>query len=63
MAALATDSAEAGAPVDEIEITPAMVEAGAVEVASYDPECGTSRDVAIDVFRAMLRARPPLLQD
>jgi hypothetical protein len=50
------DRIEAGAPADEIEITPAMIEAGAVEVASYSPETGTAQEAAVDVFRAMLRA-------
>ena len=50
------DSVDAGAPADEIEITPAMIEAGAAEVAMYSPETTDAASVAEDVFKAMLRA-------
>lgn len=49
----------AAATIPEIEITPEMIEAGASEVAAYSPETTTAEDVAIEVFRAMLKARSP----
>lgn len=43
----------------DIEITPEMIEAGAVEVVDYDPECwgNTSEVIAKKVFEAMWKAR------
>ena len=51
-----SESIGAGASEPEIEITPAMIEAGAFEVASYDPEATNAANTAVDVFRAMLLA-------
>jgi hypothetical protein len=47
----------AGAP--EIEVTPAMIDAGAELLTFYDPETDRLRDT---VFRAMLEARPSQAQ-
>ena len=43
----------ASADVPEIEVTPEMIEAGASEVASYNPEEMTSEAAAVEVFLAM----------
>jgi len=50
------DSIGVGASELSMEITPAMIEAGAAEVATYSPEATTAASVAVDVFVAMLRA-------
>jgi hypothetical protein len=50
------DSAEAGAP--EIEITPAMIEAGADILAFYDAETCRLGETVTQIFRAMLEERP-----
>jgi hypothetical protein len=57
-----TDIIGAGAPESEIEITPAMIEAGAdviwcafSDVIVYGS--GTGREVAVSVFQAMERRR------
>jgi hypothetical protein len=47
---------------EEIEITPAMIEAGACEVASYSPELTNSHSLAVDVYLAMEKARHRLAQ-
>jgi hypothetical protein len=58
--ASATQAVEAGAPEDEIEITPAMEIAGATRLCeSYPEETGsvcTERFMAREVFLAMWRA-------
>jgi hypothetical protein len=41
----------------EIEITPAMVEAGAMELALYDSERSSLRDAIFDIWAAMMAAR------
>ena len=51
------DSVGAGAPADEIEITPAMIEAGVRAFCAYDPDIERPRDVVPDIFRAMMSAR------
>lgn len=38
----------------EIEITPAMVEAGLEHFFGYDERFGNERDVVVEIFRAML---------
>ena len=40
--------------LSEIEVTPAMIEAGAAEVACYSPEEMTTGMVAVAVFESML---------
>jgi hypothetical protein len=51
----------ANAPVsgdsDEIEVTPAMIEAGAGEVATYSPESSSCCEIAVDVYKAMETVR------
>jgi hypothetical protein len=44
-----------GAP--ELEVTPAMLEAGIEALWSHDREAGISREIVRDVFLAMDRAR------
>jgi hypothetical protein len=59
MAVIPSPSADdigAGAPADEIEITPAMIEAGVKEFCSYDPDLEQARDIVPEIFKAMLRA-------
>jgi hypothetical protein len=48
---------EAGAPEPEIEITPAMVEAGAEALASVNLEFEMIEEAAIRIYCAMERAR------
>jgi hypothetical protein len=51
------DSVEAGAPEDEIEITPKMIEVGALLVLSFHHEYGSSaEDIAVKIYRAMASA-------
>jgi hypothetical protein len=51
----AADSKEsAGAP--EIEVTPAMIEAGGAALRSYDDRFGLEEDVVLRIFRSMIRA-------
>ncbi len=50
------DPVEAGAPTDEIEITPEMIRAG-VEACSLWSACDLDEWKAIDIYRQMERAR------
>jgi hypothetical protein len=51
---------EAGAPEDEMEITPEMIEAGAVELASYHgSEWESLESGGLSIYKAMTRARLP----
>jgi hypothetical protein len=43
---------ETGAP--EIEITPAMIEAGLGPLFSFDRECGSPEETVIEIFSRML---------
>jgi hypothetical protein len=43
--------------MDEIELTPEMIEAGALEIARGDTEFESLEEVAERVFRAMLAHR------
>ena len=47
----------ANADGSKIEVTPAMIEAGAVEMRYFDPQDDNIRDWLDDVYRAMERAR------
>lgn len=47
---------EAGAPAIEIEITPAMIEAGALALSKHDAEFESSEEAVARIFRAMLAA-------
>lgn len=57
---MVADVAESGdrpATECEIEITPEMVEAGVIEVCSFDPRFEDSMEYTVEcVFRAMLKA-------
>src|SRR6266540_2240451 len=56
MVADATPSDGAGAP--EIEVTPEMIEAGALAWAKGDPEFDSPEAIAEKIFRAMIAAKP-----
>jgi hypothetical protein len=45
------------ASADETEITPAMIEAGVRELASYEPGWDCGSDVVRDIYMAMEKAR------
>jgi hypothetical protein len=45
-----------GAPVDEIEITPEMIEAG-IDACAYWDSCDLDEWRVIDIYREMERAR------
>ena len=51
------DSIGAGAPADEIEITPAMIDAGVDEICSYNLEYETREEAVARIFEAVLLAR------
>jgi len=44
----------AGAPANEVEITPEMIEAGLKPLFNYDPDFSNEKDIVVEVFRAML---------
>lgn len=50
-------TAAVGAPDPEIEITPAMVDAGLEAYWAHDPEHDLSTDIVRDVFTAMAAAQ------
>jgi len=43
--------------IEEIEITPAMIEAGVSQLADYDDRFEGRKDVVASIFRAMISAR------
>jgi hypothetical protein len=43
----------AGAPVDEIEVTLEMIEAGIAELALFSPDSSSHHDTVKDIFVAM----------
>ena len=51
----------ANVDVSETEITPEMIEAGAAAFSEYDPMFDNSESMAIEIFRAMVKANPALL--
>jgi hypothetical protein len=55
------DSGEAGAPANEIEVTPAMIAAGVDAFnENYDPEDPEGENnIVLRVFSSMWRAGPP----
>jgi hypothetical protein len=55
LCASADSAVEAGAPV---EITPAMIDAGAIELASFAWNYDDIDDKAARIFRAMFAAKP-----
>jgi hypothetical protein len=48
----------AGAPEDEIEITPEMIEAGAIALSGYDAYLSNAECGAKEIFSAMILAAP-----
>jgi len=55
---LAADSKESvGAPGKDIEVTPAMIKAGARELVSFDLDYESWEDAAIRVYKAMYALR------
>jgi len=48
------DSVEAGAPANEIEITPEMIRAGPLIFLDYDSRFEEPADCVVDIFRKML---------
>jgi hypothetical protein len=55
------DSIEAGAPEQEIDITPEMIEAGAIELAWHGSWKYSNEDVVERIYRAMRLACLPKL--
>jgi hypothetical protein len=51
-----SDHIKAGAPADEIEITPEMIEAGTLALSKHDEEFESSDEAVVRIFRAMLEA-------
>jgi hypothetical protein len=49
---------EAGAPGNEIEITPEMIEAGVREFCAYDPRFEGPGDVVVAIWGAMIAVSP-----
>lgn len=45
--------------IEELEITPEMIEAGVSEFYSFDPRFEDADAVVVRVFSAMLRTRAP----
>lgn len=43
----------------EIEITPAMIQAGVLALLEYDPDFSNEEGVVVEMFRAMRKAIPP----
>jgi hypothetical protein len=62
MAASCSDTApEAGAPGDEIEVTPEMLEVGLLQLLMWNPNRCNEEDTVIALYQAMVLARrsPP----
>jgi hypothetical protein len=52
-------SSESGAPENEIEVTPEMIEAGILYLLQFSPRKGLGEEEAVEaIFRAMYSARP-----
>jgi hypothetical protein len=45
------------------EITPEMIEAGALEFARYDPRFESDEEAAVRIYQAMVSAKPELRKD
>ncbi len=56
VAPLSAGADEAGAPGTEVEITPAMIEAGLGPLLRYHRECSDEAEVVTEIFRAMVAA-------
>lgn len=48
----------ANADVPEIEITDAMIEAGALAAAGYSKDFDTPESIAVEIFEAMIAVSP-----
>jgi hypothetical protein len=51
------DSRSAGAPANEIEITPEMIEAGVMAFCSFKSGMETSEEVVEEIFKKMILAK------
>ena len=51
------NAGEVGAPGKDIEVTPAMIKAGARELVSFDLDYESWEDAAIRVYKAMYALR------
>ena len=51
------DSRLAGAPANEIEITPEMIEAGVMAFCSFKSGMETSEEVVEEIFKKMISAK------
>jgi len=51
------DSMSAGAPANEIEITPEMIEAGVMAFCSFKSGMETSEEVVEEIFKKMILAK------
>jgi hypothetical protein len=52
------DTVGAGAPADEIEIMPAMINDGVIELRNFRYDFDDERDAVIRIWQAMWDARP-----
>ena len=51
------DPRQAGDKMDDVEVTPEMVAAGAEAVSAYDPRFEDAATAAEGIFRSMMKAR------
>jgi hypothetical protein len=51
------NKSNAGRLEEEVEITPRMIEAGALELMEFDSEVSSFEDGALNIYRVMLRAK------
>jgi len=52
--------ADATGRLDEIEVTPEMIEVGVLRLFDYDPRFGNEEDIVEGIFRRMLSLRKPV---
>jgi len=62
-AAPTADAELAGAPEEEIEVTPEMIAAGALEMAMFDPRVEEREDAVRGIYLAMALVSPQLFSD
>ncbi|WP_422373657.1 hypothetical protein [Hoeflea sp.] len=53
-----SDKPSGDRPANEIEVTPEMIEAGALSMSGYDPDFDTLESISLEIFRAMIVASP-----
>jgi hypothetical protein len=58
MGRLAASADEAGAPSNEIDVTPEMIEAGLIPLFRFHREASHSESVVAEIYRALRRASP-----